>query len=339
MAFLNVPEILHGAHSLFPALPPPLQAILSHPAFQTTLALVATIQALKSLNKYLTRQVQNHWTPPRPWDASQELILVTGGSSGIGHQIILDLSALGVRVIIFDIQDPPSPLPPNAHFYKTDLTLPSSIASSAALLRQEHGDPTVLINNAGVGTKAPILSTPENQIRAVFNVNVLAHFWTVKEFLPAMLESDHGHVVTVASMASFTTSAELVPYCCSKAAALAFHEGVGQEVRYCYGEKKGGVRTSIIHPLWVQTPMIKAMVQKGSLFKQPVLTVEEVSRAVVQQIVRGNGGQLCLPGSYGMGAMVRGLPGWIQEWVRDYYSNIYVRLGRMEEEVRLGEGN
>lgn len=75
-------------------------------------------------------------------------------------------------------------------------------------------------------------------IRLTFEVNILAHFWTVKEFLPSMIKRNHGHVITIASMASFAALGEMVDYSCSKVGALAFHEGLTQEIRHWYGAKK-----------------------------------------------------------------------------------------------------
>jgi short-subunit dehydrogenase len=56
----------------------------------------------------------------------------------------------------------------------------------------------------------------------------------VREFLPAMIKKNHGHVVTIASMASFVTVAQMVDYCCTKSSALAFHEGLHSELRSRY---------------------------------------------------------------------------------------------------------
>lgn len=57
----------------------------------------------------------------------------------------------------------------------------------------------------------------------------MAHFLTVKEFVPAMVERGRGHVVAVASMASFVTIAQNVCYSTTKAGVLALHEGLRQE--------------------------------------------------------------------------------------------------------------
>jgi short-subunit dehydrogenase len=64
----------------------------------------------------------------------------------------------------------------------------------------------------------------------------------VKEFLPAMVKQNHGHIVTLASMASYSVHAGNVDYACSKASALAFHEGLAQEIKSRYKAPK--VRTT-----------------------------------------------------------------------------------------------
>ena len=67
------------------------------------------------------------------------------------------------------------------------------------------GEPTVLINNAGVARGKTILDSTERDVRFTFDVNALAHYWLAKEFLPDMIKKNHGMVVTVASLASWAT--------------------------------------------------------------------------------------------------------------------------------------
>lgn len=128
------------------------------------------------------------------------------------------------------------------YFYEADVTKSAQIADAAAEIRKAHGNPTVLINNAGIGAGRTILSEPEEAIRKTFEVNNIAHFLIVKEFLPAMVNADHGHVVTVASMSSFVVPAQMVDYACSKAAAVAFHEGLTSELKSRY--KAPNVKTT-----------------------------------------------------------------------------------------------
>lgn len=76
-------------------------------------------------------------------------------------------------------------------------------------MRQAVGHPTILINNAGIGHGSTILASSEQQVRSVFAVNTFSHYWMVQEFLPRMIELNHGHVVTIASSLLIPGCAEI----------------------------------------------------------------------------------------------------------------------------------
>lgn len=78
----------------------------------------------------------------------------------------------------------------------------------------------------GAGSGKTILDTPTPFLEAIMKVNLSSHFVLIKEFLPGMLEAKKGHVVTIASMASFTAVPGLVDYCVTKVGALALTEGM-----------------------------------------------------------------------------------------------------------------
>ncbi|KAJ5490640.1 Short-chain dehydrogenase/reductase SDR [Penicillium expansum] len=245
-------------------------------------------------------------------------------ASGIGKQVMEDLARTGVRVIILDINEPNFEPPTNVTFYKANITSSADIAQVASTIRENHGEPTVLINNAGVGHDGTILNEPEEKIRQTFEVNTLSHFLMVKEFLPAMVKANHGHVITIASMASFVALGEMVDYCCSKASALAFHEGLRQELKYWYNAPN--VRTSIIHPMWVRTPMIKMLTDNEAHFSQPIMTPPGR--------VWGYLGQIILPTSQSVASLVRAMPTWMQEGVRTLASGALkkMRIAQQAEE-------
>ncbi|ENH98580.1 hypothetical protein COCC4DRAFT_155403 [Bipolaris maydis ATCC 48331] len=130
----------------------------------------------------------------------------------------------------------------NVFYYTTDITSNKAIIESSERIRQDHGNPSVLINNAGVANGKTILEESEDERRRVFNVDILAHFSLVREFLPDMIKHNHGHIVTVASTASFLARPQLVSYSCCKTALIAFHEGLSQELRMRHNARK--VRTT-----------------------------------------------------------------------------------------------
>ncbi|SCO92673.1 uncharacterized protein FRV6_16801 [Fusarium oxysporum] len=87
-----------------------------------------------------------------------------------------------------------------------------AISSVANRIRADHGNPTVLINNAGMADLAPILDLPEAYFKRVFDLNIIAPFLLTQQFLPSMVKRNHGHIVDVASQASFATQAINVAY-------------------------------------------------------------------------------------------------------------------------------
>ncbi|CAP92741.1 hypothetical protein E8E15_003883 [Penicillium rubens] len=305
-------------------LPEPAQDLLHHPTAQKAIGVLAALTLLRITNRFLSKRTLQNWTSNQPWIPARELILLTGGCSGIGKQVMEDLARTGVRVIILDINEPTFSLPANVTFYKANITSSADIAQVANTIRENHGDPTVLVNNAGIGHEGTILDEPEEKIRQTFEVNTLSHFLMVKEFLPAMVKANHGHVVTIASMASFVALGEIVDYCCSKASALAFHEGLRQELKYWYNAPN--VRTSVVHPFWVRTPMIKMLTDHEAHLKQPIMTPQVVSDAICKQILTQTSGQVILPASQSVARLVRAMPTWMQEGVRTFASGALRRM-------------
>ncbi|KAL5352022.1 hypothetical protein ACLOAV_001965 [Pseudogymnoascus australis] len=186
----------------------------------------------------LLRKIKHGIGQKRLW-----FVVVTGGSGGIGSLIVRKFAENNIKVIILDVSAPTlTTKMSNVYFYQVDITSSEKIRDVAEKIRKDHGDPTVLINNAGVGANKTILDETEAEMRLVFEVNTIAHFLLVKELIPAMIKRDHGHIATVASMASFMVHAQNVDYACSKASALAFHEGLSQELKSRYNAQK--VRTT-----------------------------------------------------------------------------------------------
>ncbi|EIT75417.1 hydroxysteroid 17-beta dehydrogenase 11 [Aspergillus flavus] len=304
----------HWGQTALEHLPPQAQDVLLHPLVPKALTAFLALGIISKANRSLGYWAANNWQRAKPWQNERELVLVTGGCSGIGKQIMEDLAKAGVRVVILDIQEPSFQLPSNVAFYKADITSSENIRNVAEKIRATHGDPTVLVNNAGVGHDGCILDEPEAKIRQTFEVNTVSHFLMVREFLPSMIKQNHGHVITIASMASFVALGEIVDYCCTKASALAFHEGLGQELRLWYKAPK--VRTSVIHPHWVKTPMIKILTDVGHQFRGPILTTEMISAAVVKQILTQSSGQVIIPSHFSVISLIRAFPSWLQEAAR-----------------------
>jgi short-subunit dehydrogenase len=92
---------------------------------------------------------------------------------------------------------------------------------------------------------------------------------------------------------------------------------------------------SVIHPMWVRTPMIKMLTDHESHFRQPIMTPQVVSAAICKQILTQSSGQIILPASQSVASMVRAMPSWMQEGVRAFASGALkrMRLAQAAEEA------
>lgn len=188
----------------------------------------------------------------------------------------------------------------------------------------------MLINNAGIGTGKTILETPPSATDAIFKINLSSHFVTIREFLPGMLEKRKGHIVGIASMASFVSAPGLVDYCVTKVGVLALHEGLRNELLTRY-ENGHCVASTTVHPSWHATGIIKGF--EGKLAEHGIRPdpPKNVADAVIEQVscakIKGRGydadyskvlshrsGRIYMPRSAESQAGTRQLPLWIQDY-------------------------
>lgn len=102
--------------------------------------------------------------------------------------------------------------------YKVDVTNRQQVYEIAQRVNSEIGEVTMLVNNAGIVSGKKIFD-PENSdayMEKTVQVNTIAHFWTVKAFLPNMVAKNHGYFITIASSAGLVGVNGLADYCASK---------------------------------------------------------------------------------------------------------------------------
>ncbi|KAL8780206.1 MAG: hypothetical protein Q9194_001037 [Teloschistes cf. exilis] len=269
---------------------------------------------IRWLNDLLSTAALNNWTSSK-YEWSKEIVVVTGGSGGIGKSIALLLAEKGATIAILDVQPLTFEPPPNIHFYSCDITSESAVSTTASSIRSTFGNPTILINNAGIAIGRSLLSTTEASVQKVFDVNILSHFRLVREFVPAMVAANHGTVVTIASIASAVPAPQIVPYSCTKSAAVALHEGLAAELNVRYNAPKG--------------------VNNPSQFLTPWLHVETVAERVFERIESGRSGMVILPEvAWNLAWVLRSMPSWWQVFVRNgggkHVSQDHVAKGQKE---------
>ncbi|KAJ4252504.1 hypothetical protein NW762_011105 [Fusarium torreyae] len=320
LATTYAPDAVNNAlASIAERLPDDIAATLKLEIVKKILCIWLAVGILKSVNRFLNTMAHNSWRirPASDWEWTAEIAVVTGGSSGIGQSIVQKLVNLGMHVAVFDVQDLPKELQGSqrVHFYRCDVTTVESVAEAADAVRRELGHPSILINNAGITSPMPILKMPESFLRKIMGVNLMAMWFTSQQFLPRMIQLNKGHVVTVASIASFVALATGADYSATKAGALSFHESLASELKHFY--KAPNVLTTVVHPNFVRTPLVEGFVDRLERGGVRLLTADDIANEVVSQIKSRRGGQLIIPKSVSVISGIRGWPTWLQELLRD----------------------
>uniref|UniRef100_A0A1B0CG92 Short-chain dehydrogenase/reductase 3 n=2 Tax=Lutzomyia longipalpis TaxID=7200 RepID=A0A1B0CG92_LUTLO len=177
--------------------------------------------------------------PPEEKSVVGEIVLITGTGHGIGRELALQYSALGATVVCWDINEAGNKETVKeiearngkARAYVCDVSSREQIIDVAKKVKAEVGTVTILVNNAGIMPCHPFLQHTEAEIRKIFDINVLAHFWMMQAFLPDMIAKHHGHIVSLSSMAGVVGLQNLVPYCGSKFAVRGLTEAINEEIR------------------------------------------------------------------------------------------------------------
>ncbi|KAM8938673.1 17-beta-hydroxysteroid dehydrogenase 13-like [Pelodytes ibericus] len=233
-----------------------------------------------------------------------EIVLITGAGHGIGKITALEFAKLQTVLVLWDINKNGvegtaaecRKIGAKVYTYVVDCSKREEISTAADKVKQDVGDVSILINNAGVIFCADLLTLQDDQIEKIFAVNILAHFWTTRAFLPSMIKKNHGHIATVASTAGLIGVAFMVDYCSTKFAAVGYHKALTAELAAL---GKTGIKTSCLCPVFVNTGFVK----NPSTRISPVLEPEEVAQKLVDGILT-NKKMIYVPSSVSVTASV-----------------------------------
>ncbi len=199
-------------------------------------------------------------TPSLSRAVGGRLVLITGGSGGIGRASALKLGEAGARVVLVartprtleDIAAEITQTGGEAHVHPCDLTDLEAIDRLVADISAQHGTPDVLINNAGRSIRRSVARSYDrfHDYERTMALNYFGAVRLILGFLPAMRQRRSGHIVNVSTMGLQANSPRFGAYLASKAALDAFSRSIASEIVLDRVDI-----TTIYMPL-VRTPMI-----------------------------------------------------------------------------------
>lgn len=188
-----------------------------------------------------------------------KVILVTGGTSGIGEACSRHFAELGARVVIASNQDARGremetelrAKGQEVRFVFTDVADEASVRAMVERTVGFYGRIDGVHCNAGVWAKGRVTEFDDAVWNKVMNVNVKSVFWTARHVVPVMEKQGKGVIVITTSVAAFVGFPAHALYCASKAALEAL-------IRCLAVDHAGVVRVAGICPGTIDTPMLAA---------------------------------------------------------------------------------
>ncbi|EAW08109.1 putative short-chain dehydrogenase/reductase family protein [Aspergillus clavatus NRRL 1] len=235
---------------------------------------------------------------PRPVDLSEEVVVVTGGASGLGLLIARIYGLRGVSVAVLDIKDERDidgwEEVSGVDYYRCDIAKRNEVEATAMKIKEELGTPTVLINCAAARINGqPLLSLPTEAFQKTIQTNLLAVFHTCQVLLPGMLSAPNGGtIVNVSSVLGHLSAAGFADYSASKAGLSALHRTLEAELQVSGNDEM--VKMLLVETGQMSTPLFES-VKTPNKFLAPVLETVHVAQKIVSAIDEGRGGVIRLP--------------------------------------------
>jgi 3-dehydrosphinganine reductase len=226
----------------------------------------------------------------------EKVILITGGSSGIGLAVAQILTANGAHVWLLARQEKKlqSALDSlrcsdgqRCGTISADVSDWDQITAAVAQVEQEVGLPDVVINSAGVVHPGYFQELDLDVFKWMMNVNYYGTVYVCKAVAPGMIARGSGHIVNISSMAGLIGAYGYTAYGASKFAVTGFTDALRSEM------KPVGIQVSIVFPPDTDTPQLEYENQykppetKAISGNAGIKSAEEVADEIVNQVERG----------------------------------------------------
>jgi NAD(P)-dependent dehydrogenase (short-subunit alcohol dehydrogenase family) len=191
-----------------------------------------------------------------------KVVLVTGGSSGIGRAAAIKFAERGAKVVVANRREKEGKetvemvgkAGGEGMFVQTDVRIASQVENMVNLTVKEYGRLDIAFNNAGVGgIMARLIRSSEEVFDEVVDTNFKGVWLSMKYEIPVMLEQGGGVIINNSSIAGVSTAERLSIYSGSKHAVVAMSNAAAHE----YGGDN--IRIIAICPGWIKTRMTEEL--------------------------------------------------------------------------------
>lgn len=210
----------------------------------------------------------------------KQVVLITGVSSGIGHETAQALADAGYRV--FGAARTPERVPalPGVELVALDVLDDTSVRRAVATVLERAGRIDIVINNAGVSLAGPIEATNDAEAKGLFETNVFGVHRVIRAVLPAMRHQGSGLIVNLSSVLGFLPAPFMGMYAASKHALEGLSETLDHEVRGF------GIRVMLVEPSFTRTQIDINAARTAAQIADYAVGLENSTRAVHAQVTQ-----------------------------------------------------
>jgi NAD(P)-dependent dehydrogenase (short-subunit alcohol dehydrogenase family) len=195
-----------------------------------------------------------------------QTVAITGAGNGFGRELAILLSERGANIAIIDVDREKaeevalfisSTRGVRSIAFQCDVRSSEAVRKTFDQIKESLGEIDILINNAGITNCQPLTVLTEAQIENTFQVNIFAHFWSLKAVLPEMLARRKGHIVSISSSAGLTGAGNLTDYCSSKFASVGLMRALEIELLETGFDTTNEINLTTVCPLMMSTGMFQ----------------------------------------------------------------------------------
>jgi NAD(P)-dependent dehydrogenase (short-subunit alcohol dehydrogenase family) len=194
-----------------------------------------------------------------------KVAIVTGGGSGIGAAIAMQLARQGARVVVADryaegLEAVTGEIGSSALPYEINVADALEVEAMVAYAERECGGLHLAVNNAGIGgPSAPTGEYPLDGWRQVIDVNLNSVFFCLRYQIPAMLRSGGGAIVNMSSILGSVGFANAPAYVAAKHGLVGLTKAAAMEYA------KHAIRVNAVGPGFIDTPMLSKNLDRARL--------------------------------------------------------------------------
>lgn len=186
-----------------------------------------------------------------------KVVLITGGTGGLGSALSSELQRAGAKVIVLDLTTEHLESTNDVLYITTDITSKDAVEQAVQIGIKTFGKLDILINNAGITHMSKFEDTSLELVSTIMNVNFMGSVYITKACLPHLINSQ-GHIVAISSVAGFAPLYGRAAYSASKHAMEGFFRSLSAEI------SDQNVDVTVVCPSFVNTrPELKVQVNNG----------------------------------------------------------------------------